>query len=371
MLKKEFKTKEENPQFYRQGSHLIEVVDSKQYMLKSIKQLNAAIAVMLEIVNSTSTTTKFESLFPCIKKGGKPDRMDPAELKIIHNFMKKLLRDTNLLPKALLMKYILTTLLDKTPKLKSEYQKIYGVYLLAVLFTVFENTKSKDVLLSVLKSDSSTWYTEAVAQVESYFSHDKITDTRLLAQYKYATNYEKEDYRFRCKSLATVYNFFVVKDGAISIRGKLADLNSFVNDDTLYSMEHFIISESETYTTKVVIGSDVVDYQYESTFFKKYVNSMFNFVFISEAMNSGLKNYWLPRKIEMIGEGSLGTVECAYSQMVLEKINELSIHMKSAAPSIANYKDNLDLFFHRDFKEHYVSVSRSILKAVIERIRTP
>lgn len=371
VLKKEFKTKEENSQFHRQGSHLIEVIGSKQYMLKSINQLNAAISVMLEIVNSTSTTSNFESLFPCVKKNGNPDRMDSTELKIIHNFMKKLLRDSNLLPKALLMKYILTTLLDKAPKLKSEYQKIYGVYLLSVLFTVFENTKSKDVLLSVLKSDSCIWYEEAVTQVKSYFSHDKITDTRLLAQYKYATNYEEEDYRFRCKSLATIYNFFVVKDDTISIRGKLADLNSFVNDETLYSMEHFIISESDTYTTKVVIGSDKVDYQYESAFFKKYVNSMFNFIFIPHAMNSKLKNYWLPKKIEMIGEGSLGKIECPYSRMVIEHVHMLSESMKTATPSIVTHKDSLDLFFARDFKEAYVIVSRTILKAVIERIKTP
>ena len=371
VLKKEFKTKEENPQPHRQGSHLIEVIGSKQYMLTSMTKLNGAMQIMLEVVNSASTTSEFESLFPCIKENGDPARIDPTELKIIHNFMKKLLKDSNLLPKALLMKYILTTLLGKTPKFKSEYQKIYGVYLLSVLFTVFENTKSKDILLGVLKSDSCTWYDEAISQIKSYFSLDKITDNRLLAQYKYATNYEEEDYRFRCKSLATIYNFFMVKGDTINIRGKLADLNKFINDDSLYSMEHFIISESDTNSAKIVIGSDKADYQYESTFFKKYVNSMFNFIFIPQVMNSKLKNYWLPQKLEMIAEGSLGSVECSYSIMVIEKLKDLSAHMKTAAPSIVNCKDSLDLYFHRDFKEHYVSVSRAILKAVIERIKTP
>ena len=88
-------------------------------------------------------------------------------------------------------------------------------------------------------------------------------------------------------------------------------------------------------------------------------------------MNSKLKNYWLPKKIEMIEEGSLGTVECAYSKMVIEQLTDLSAHMKMATPSTENCKDSLDLYFHRDFKEHYVSVSRAILKAVIERIKTP
>ena len=98
---------------------------------------------------------------------------------------------------------------------------------------------------------------------------------------------------------------------------------------------------------------------------------MFNFIFIPQVMNSKLKNYWLPQKLEMIAEGSLGTVECPYSIMVIEQLKGLSARMKAAAPSIVNCKDSLDLYFHRDFKEHYVSVSRAILKAVIERIKTP
>ena len=371
VLKKEFKTKEEHPQIYRQGSHLIEVIGSKQYMLESMGNLNAAISIMLEIVNSASTTTNFNSWFPCVKKNGTPTRIDNTELEIIHNFMKKLLKDANLLPKALVMKYILTTLLDKTPKPKTEYQKIYGVYLLAVLFSVFENTKSKDILLGVLKSDSSTWYEEAVSQVKSYFSPDKITETRLLAQYKYATNYDEEDYRFRCKSLATVYNFFVVKDHTISIRGDLSLLNTFINDDDKYSMEHFIVSDSDSHTTKVVIGTDKTDYTYEDTFYKKYVNSMFNFIFIRRAMNSDLENNWLPQKIKLLDEGSLGTVDCLYSQMVIEHVRTLSESMKTSTPSIMNCKDSLDLFFARDFRDIYVSVSRAVLKSVIERIRTP
>lgn len=138
------------------------------------------------------------------------DRLQELELKIIHNFLKKALLDNSLLPKALVMKYILTTLRKNKKRAKEEYQRIYGVYLLSVLFVVFENKKSKDALLTVLKSNDLEWYQDAVKQINSYFSPDKITDTRLQAQFKLGMNEEEDNYKFRCKSLATMMQPFNV-----------------------------------------------------------------------------------------------------------------------------------------------------------------
>ena len=121
---------------------------------------------MTEIAGSSRPTYFFTELFPCIPKDGRPDSLDNDELDVIHNIMRKMLRDSNLLPKALLMKYILS-IIDRQPKSKMEYKKIYGVYLLSVLFVVFENKKSKDVLLSVLKADENAWYDEAINQIKS------------------------------------------------------------------------------------------------------------------------------------------------------------------------------------------------------------
>ena len=215
-LKKEFKTKEDNSQVFRKDSHLIEVIADNQYMLNAFRKLNYVINIMTEIAQSMAPTRYFEELFKCVSASGGSSHLDGVEIIIIHNIMKKILRDSNLLPKALLMKYILSVF-DGQPKLKDEYRKIYGVYLLSVLFVVFENKKSKDVLFSVLKAADSMWYDEAVLQIKSYFSVEKITDNRLLAQYKLGMNEDCEDYQFRCKSLATIYNYFVIHDSKVLI----------------------------------------------------------------------------------------------------------------------------------------------------------
>lgn len=192
---------------------LLSKISGVHHMLNAFDKLNQTIEIMVQIVQSESLTSAFKDLFLTRK-----DRLQELELKIIHNFLKKALLDNSLLPKALVMKYILTTLRKNKKRAKEEYQRIYGVYLLSVLFVVFENKKSKDALLTVLKSNDLEWYQDAVKQINSYFSPDKITDTRLQAQFKLGMNEEEDNYKFRCKSLATIYNFFVVDDEKVLSR---------------------------------------------------------------------------------------------------------------------------------------------------------
>ena len=367
-LKKEFKTKEGNSRTFRKDSHLIEIIANKQYMLDSFVRLNSAIEVMVEIAESSGPSERFRGMFPCVSTKGVRENLDSKELIIIHNIMKKILRDPYVLPKALLMKYILSVL-DGKSKSKDEYKKIYGVYLLTVLFVVFENKKSKDVLLSILKSDDDKWFTEAISQIKSYFSTDRgrITDNRLLAQYKLGTNEDEEDYRFRCKSLATIYNFFKIKDDKVTITN-YGELKEFLENDTEYSLEHFIISETRSRCVKVQVKDQIVDYKYDEKFFKRYVNSMFNFIYITKQLNTDLDNNWLPSKETKIQDGK--GIKCEYSQMVISLSSKtISKALRELSLSENDYKDKLDLFFSRDFKSIYIDYSRQVLEAVIKKIK--
>lgn len=141
LLKKEFRTKEEHLQIFREGIYLIELIRNRTYMLNSLCNLNEIIEIMIQIVSSSSITNDFISRFQCFKNG-KPVKIELCELKIFHNIIGKVLKDSKTLPKALIMKYIFSTLLGGEPE-KSEVQRIYGVYLLSVLFTIFENKRAR------------------------------------------------------------------------------------------------------------------------------------------------------------------------------------------------------------------------------------
>ena len=83
-------------------------------------------------------------------------------------------------------------------------------------------------------------------------------------------------------------------------------------------------------------------------------------------MNSQLGNYWLPDKLQKI---SLDELACDYSRMYLEKIRNLGSNMAGIPQDEIQYKDKLDLYFSRDFKDQYIDFARSILKGVIEKLK--
>ena len=215
-------------------------------------------------------------------------------------------------------------------------------------------------MLHIIKANEEDWYKELVNQINNYFSNDKITDARLLAQYKLGQNEEEENQRCRCKSLATIYNFFVNQNGKVSIRkGKMNDLYKFITDDEAFSIEHFIISE----TRNKIILVEGKEYIIEKSIYKRYVNNFFNFIFVSRKINSCLGNNWLPKKIEYIKQFD---ISCEYSKMIIEKLNGLKIEFEKRGGD--GYKDKLDLFFAREYKEKYIEYTRSALSDIITRI---
>ena len=354
LLKKPYK---EDEITYRAGTHLIELIGDNQYMITSLMHLNEIAKIMLLIVKSDSLTEEIKEVFQDNNNG---KVIENIELKVIHNIIGKILKDQKILPKALLIKYFSILLYENEGKNKENIRKIYGIYLLTVLFSIFENKKSTEVLEGIIKANEADWYSELVDKINNYFSSDAITDARLLAQYKMGRNEDEEDQRFRCKSLATIYDFFINQNGVVKIRkGKMNELYKFITDSEAFSVEHLIVSETKERTI-LVQGEE---YTIDKSIYKRYVNNFFNFIFIDRDLNSKLKNNWLPKKLEELNENQLS---CEYSKMIIEQEAGLGEEFKNRGGK--NYKDNLDLFFAREYKEEYIEYTRLALKKIIKRI---
>lgn len=161
LLKSEFQIKDEQNTIYRRKTHLIEVIGDNRYMLNLLKQLNNIIKIMIDIIYTNSPSYNFISLFNSSE--GK-QIIDNDNLEIFHNFMGKILKDEKVIPKALLMKYILSILIskDNEKKEKKQFKKIYGVYLLSVLFMIFQSKKNIEVFINILKAHNVSGGTNTV-----------------------------------------------------------------------------------------------------------------------------------------------------------------------------------------------------------------
>lgn len=62
-------------------------------------------------------------------------------------------------------------------------------------------------------------------------------------------------------------------------------------------------------------------------------------------------------------------IECEYSQLVIKHSLKIAQKMQRLSLEEDNFKDSLDLFFARDYKDQYLELSKTVLDAVIERIK--
>lgn len=140
---------------------------------------------------------------------------------------------------------------------------------------------------------------------------------------------------------------------------KFIILYKFITDDTNFSVEHFIVSESKN--KKIIVQG--MEYTIDDTTYKRYVNNFFNFIFISKTINSDLKNNWLPEKLKILQNEE---IICEYSKMIVQQASKLGEEFEKRAGD--NYKDKLDLFFAREYKDVYVEYTKSALGDIINRI---
>ena len=141
------------------------------------------------------------------------------------------------------------------------------------------------------------------------------------------------------------------------------ELYRFVLDDDSYSIEHFIINNSKNRIIKS--SSYFKEYEINRTIYNRFVNNFFNFIFINRKTNSILSNYWLPEKIDSI---DIETVDCEYSKMIINNLLPLKKEFEKQATS--DYKNKLDLFFARDFKDLYIDYAKKVLIDVMEKIKS-
>ena len=358
-LTKEIKDLEKDIVYHYEGEHIVKVINNKGYMLNCLRKINKFLSIIINIIESRGENDDFKSLF-------QPSAdMDSTELDIIHNFIKVIILDSDEIPKILVMKYVLTILLNSTST-KADYKKIYGVYFLSSMFMLFDSKKGGDQIFEIVKSDD--WYGKMISRIRYYFSNNELAERRITAQYHYSVKSDDYSDYFRCKTLATLFNFFEIKGEKVNVlKGSFSDLYKFVTSKNEFSIEHFIISNSKK--AEISVEESKYEYSYPSII-KKYSNSIFNFIFIPEDLNKEMNNMHIRDKIKFI-DSSAVEIKCKYSKMVLDIIkSDFGMY-----PNIYNYenkeeaKKELDSYYAEQFIDSYSMYARTVVDKLIEHFK--
>ncbi len=334
---------------YYKGQHLIQVINDKSFMSNSIDEVIKYLEILRDIVSNDDQTSLFKQYF---------SDLNDIERKLIFRLIKILLKDSNIIPKIFLMKYFISCVFDNA-RSKSNLGKIYIVFYFVTFYNTFEGKKDREKVYNLVKTDN--WDEKLIEQLKYYFSNTNITKTLVGIQYKFTLEGD-DDERYRCKSLAAIFNYFNQKNNKITISNK-EELLYFITNDRDYSIEHFIIPNNKNCTIKIDHYSEL-DYPVPKGI-RKYKNSIFNFIFIDKDMNRELGNYNLIKKISLLESYQF---KCQYSKMIFEILK--SIIQNDDIEQLKNNlsEEKLDVFFEEKFMSLYLKYVEEIFSKIAEKV---
>lgn len=348
---------------YQKGEHIINVINNNRYMLSALEKLTTFSEYMVQTIKYDQPTFQEKEILS--KKIG----LDSEEIVIIFNFIKKIMLDRLSMPKVLVMKYMLDVVFNPTAT-KNDYRKIYGVYLLSILFVLFDGKKTSDELYKIVKQDN--WYDELIEQIVGYLSPCNLNERQIDAQYKYAIKKDEGTEQFRCKSLATIYNYMEFRKddatGEVYVgvkKKKLSELKEFLTNDKRFSIEHFVINDKKKFT--ISLSKKSITEKYPGTIGRNSL-SLFNFIFIPKVHNQNMSNMLLADKFSYIQKNDV-KIECEYSKMVYEIYSN---HM-AEYPCISETSTEEEArkivkeYYENDFKDLYIQSVNEILLQVQKR----
>ena len=356
--------------FHYRGEHIIDALKSIKFFKKVLQGVEDFLIMAVDVLDSQSPTQSFKSYFD-VDHG---ERVDSITISIAHSFIRRILYDETILPKAVLFKYFSTTLAVNQPN-KDSYKWIFDVYAFNILFNLSAVKKQKEIVLNIVseKKDSVDWHTELSSAIDNFLCNTDLTPAKVIMQYKYADEEFNEE--FLSKGLAVLYDFFTIDHGRCFVKNE-KNLKNFLTNTDIYSLEHLIINKSKKYNLG---NGKTFAVQGESG---KCVNSMFNFIFISESLNDDLGNQPIREKMKMISERA-DEVKCEYSNMVVELVQKYFINTPSSSmttqpfPNISGLSydqkiQQLDSYLSGEdpqFFKTFCQFAADILKEVYQKVK--
>ena len=334
------------------GEHLIDALHDNVFMKKALKDLIKYLAFVNEVISVDGVSRSFQAYY------NEEANLDNTNYKVYHNILKKVLLDSDSVPKALIMKYFLEVLITPEGKAKEDYEFIFTIYTLAFLFTIFETRKGNSKIYNTVRQND--WKNQCISLIKNYFDAADFTERKLTSQYRALGDAEAVNYEYRAKTLATIFNFMLVSEGNVKVKsGKYGELAEFLTNSNKYTVEHFLVNKSGKIRVSLVSGK-TVNCKYP-TAIKKFRNSLFNFIFISEHSNNEIENCSLKEKIQILRNDET-KIECAYSKVYLQKIQTKfdQIPALDACTTKAEAQDQINTYFNQTFIDEYVELMKEM-----------
>ena len=351
---------------YSQSTHLLSVIHNKTYLKECLAEIEMIMNLLSGMVNSAGTSDLYAAFVrECNDRFPKKKKVDDKERDIMFNLTKKIIRDKDKVPNCLLIKYFMDTLLNEKVA-KKDLEKIYAVSTASLLFSIFETKKDFEIIKSIIKE--TDWYGQLCTYISSKISAQTANGKMISVIYNERKDGEDNLQVFRCKSLATLFDYYELKKGILKIKsGKTAELEEFLNNSVKYSIEHFIINDSGKIACTNAKGV-LIEYNYPPTI-SKLKNTLLNYIFICETLNGAMQNDPFDKKLYRLLNGDLKEGFKKENSGYSKKIVDLA-RMKVKFPDVDSfetseeYMHKMDEYFNEKFETQMLDYTKAVFEAM-------
>ena len=345
---------------YYEGTHIIKVINNKTYFKNMLNRLNLILELLIEIKNNPS------GISPKLKDILTKAHISNVQHNIINSYIATILKDqTMLITNAFIIKYFLELHDADDSNRKKIAETIYSIVMYCNLLSLSKGRKYTELISDIIKEKNMQ--VKLLNKLKGMTTIDWLISNINKTQFNVEEDGSNISQQYKAKVLASIYNFFQIKDDKVVIRGGLySKLTDYLNSFDIFSIEHFLINDSGKYVVEIEDKDFECGY---SENIKSLKDDIFNFIFIPKKINESLlKNNLICEKIGLL-KTKLSDIQCDYTKMYLSMAEESFGNYADSLTKDKNIEREINARFILDFEStEYPAFKKKIVTKLIERI---
>lgn len=343
-----------------EGTHIIRAINNIAYFKNMLKRLNSILEILIDIKSNPSGVSP--KLKVILTEAG----ISNIQHNIINSYISSILKDhTMLITNAFIFKYFLEIRDANDSDKKKIAESIYSIVMYCDLLALSKIRKSTDLITSILKEKNMQ--SKLFNKIKDMTSYEWLMENIIRTQFKINDDEGDDPQQYKAKILASIYNFFQIKNEKVVIRGgRYSELSDYLRSENDFSIEHFLINNSGDYIVRFNGKEITCSYPQNIALLK---DDVFNFIFVPKTMNEGLlKNNFISEKIKLL-KSRLSDIKCDYTKMYLEVAESAIKNYLEGLTQDDDVERQVAAKFIFDFEQKdYQLLKQKVIKNFIEKI---
>lgn len=347
---------------YSKGTVVWNVFSNDKFYAKLLEDLDEYLNFM-SIVKSTETggEDSFKKLF-YISVGSS---LDSTQILNVHTIINSILRNDDVVPKMMIMKYYLDVLKPQYAE-KSAYSAVHYINIIATLFT--SNGKRKGSEQIGMRLIQLNWI-EQLRDLAYKMLMDMSDTTDFAKVYKIDRKYTIESGQYMARRYLTMCDSYSWDNGSIHVNEEyFKKLNI---SSGIFNMEHFIVNRDFKYALYEENGKTIAEISLPRKY-RKYIATIANYLILENEINANLKNRPVYEKInileqEILNKGIDFVIPSKRSQMHYYQIKKY-LHDDSKYPQVVleraktrkEREQALKNYYSNYFEEEFLNLTRTM-----------